>query len=259
MQLQLCTWPDVERYLTHSSGVIIPVGSTEQHGPTGVIGTDAICAEQICLAAADGYDDMLLAPTLAISPAQFNLGFPGTISLRAATFMQVVTDTVESLARSGFTHFYFLNGHGANLAAVRSALHDLHQTRSIKPENTMPELKFRMRSWWDFAKTDALRKNLYGDREGMHATPSEISITQSALGVERSAQSSIDYQKLHTSFYQNHAQDSHDDARAHRSRFPDGHVGSDPSLSSAEHGQQLLDTAAGELRADWLDFLDENN
>ena len=45
MQLHLKTWPDVEAYLKDSQGIIIPIGSTEQHGPNGLIGTDAICAE----------------------------------------------------------------------------------------------------------------------------------------------------------------------------------------------------------------------
>ena len=47
MRLQLRTWPEVETYLKTSRGIIMPIGSTEQHGPNGLIGTDAICAEQI--------------------------------------------------------------------------------------------------------------------------------------------------------------------------------------------------------------------
>ena len=42
MRLQLCTWPEVEAYLERSTGIIQPIGSTEQHGPTGFIGTDAM-------------------------------------------------------------------------------------------------------------------------------------------------------------------------------------------------------------------------
>ena len=40
MLLHLQTWPEVEAYLQHSRGVVIPLGSTEQHGPTGLIGTE---------------------------------------------------------------------------------------------------------------------------------------------------------------------------------------------------------------------------
>ncbi len=44
---KLSTWQEVETYLQQSKGIIFPIGSTEQHGPTGLIGTDAICAEAI--------------------------------------------------------------------------------------------------------------------------------------------------------------------------------------------------------------------
>ena len=47
MLLHLSTWQEVEAYLQRSQAVIIPIGSTEQHGPTGLIGTDFICAEAI--------------------------------------------------------------------------------------------------------------------------------------------------------------------------------------------------------------------
>jgi creatinine amidohydrolase len=52
MQLQLQTWEEVEAYLQTSRGIILPIGSTEQHGPIGLIGTDAICAEVIARASA---------------------------------------------------------------------------------------------------------------------------------------------------------------------------------------------------------------
>ena len=47
MQLQLSTWAETEAYLKDTVAIIIPIGSTEQHGPTGLIGTDALCAEVI--------------------------------------------------------------------------------------------------------------------------------------------------------------------------------------------------------------------
>ena len=47
MRLQLMTWPEVDAYLQVSKGVIVPIGATEQHGPTGLIGTEAICAETL--------------------------------------------------------------------------------------------------------------------------------------------------------------------------------------------------------------------
>ena len=86
MRLQLSTRPEVESCLERSTGILIPLGSTEQHGPSGLIGTDALVAEGIALRAASQDDAILVAPVLAYAPAQFNLAFAGTVSLRAGTF-----------------------------------------------------------------------------------------------------------------------------------------------------------------------------
>jgi creatinine amidohydrolase len=55
MLLHLSTWPEVDQYLQQSQGIIFPIGSTEQHGPTGLIDTDAICAEVV----AHGVGDLI--------------------------------------------------------------------------------------------------------------------------------------------------------------------------------------------------------
>ena len=257
MRLDLSTWLDVESCLERSTGILIPLGSTEQHGPDGLIGTDALVAEGIAARAASQDDDILVAPVLAYAPAQFNLAFPGTVSLRAATFARVIEDVVESLAAGGFTAFYFLNGHGANIAPVRCACHDLHQRR-VLASPAPPPLRFRLKSWWEFPETDALRRRLYGAGEGMHATPSEISITRALSPAVPSGRETAAWSPLPAERLRDLAGDAHEDARAHRAAFPDGRVGSDSALSSAEHGEALLATAARELAADYRRFLDEN-
>ena len=256
MRLQLATWPEIEAHLQCSTGILIPLGSTEQHGPGGLIGTDALAAEGIAARAAALDEGILVAPVLAYAPAQFNLSFPGTVSLRAATFARVIEDVVDSLAAGGFTAFHFINGHGANIAPVRCACHDLHQRRVLEYP-AMPALRFRLRSWWEFPRTDALRRRLYGAGEGMHATPSEVSITRALSPVVPAGRETTPWSPLAAERLRDLAGDSHEDARVHRKEFPDGRVGSDSGLSSAEHGEALLATAARELAADFRRFMEE--
>ncbi|MEM9107912.1 MAG: creatininase family protein, partial [Pseudomonadota bacterium] len=80
MRLDLCTWPEVEAYLKSSDGILLPTGSTEQHGPIGLIGTDSLCAADIALAAGDKVN-ALVAPVIGYTPAPFNMAFPGTLSV----------------------------------------------------------------------------------------------------------------------------------------------------------------------------------
>ncbi|MBM3524000.1 MAG: creatininase family protein [Alphaproteobacteria bacterium] len=249
MILQHVTWSEIEAYLRRSTGVMIPIGSNEQHGPNGPIGTDAICAEAIARRAAEDAD-ILVGPTLAVTTAQFNLRFPGTVSLRSTTLMAVVTDYVRSLAGQGFRRFYFLNAHGANIAPLNAAFHDLYA-------EGLGEIRCRLRSWWEYPETNALRQSLYGAWEGMHATPSEIAIAHHAVPSTRRPAPASRPEAIDPVALREMAGDRHFDADHHRARFPDGRISSDQSLIEPGHGERLLDIAAKESRADYQRFLAE--
>jgi creatinine amidohydrolase len=104
---------------------VIPVGSTEQHGPHLATGTDALLAARIAeraAAAASRPDTVLLAPTLAFGASDHHLEFGGTLSLSVATFQRVLADLLSSAARAGCRRVFILNGHGGNTAACAIAI-----------------------------------------------------------------------------------------------------------------------------------------
>ena len=170
MLLHQSTWHEVEDHLSRSRGLIIPIGSTEQHGPNGLIGTDSICPEAIAQGISEQFD-ALVGPTITLGVAQFNLGFPGSVSVRPTTLIALIEDYVRSLVRSGFDHFYFLNGHGGNLATARAAFQEIYTEASLREAVDDNPVRCRIRSWWELPKTNALRHELFGElgRRTRHA------------------------------------------------------------------------------------------
>ena len=244
MLLAHATWPEVEAYLGRSDGIIIPLGSIEQHGPIGLIGTDTLCAESIATEVGNS-TGALIAPTVSYSPAEFNMAFPGTISLNTRTFSKVLDEIIDSLACHGFHQFYFLNGHGANIAPLAVLI------------KKYPELFMRMKNWWDFRSVNALRRDLYDAWEGMHATPSEVAITRAFFRTVED-QKLGPPEQLDEAYLRAHAGDRHGPPDEHRARFPDGRVGSHSDLGTGEHGKQLFDAACAAASSDYRKFLSGN-
>src|ERR1700759_3574046 len=142
MSLALSTWPEIETWLRQSKTVIIPIGSTEQHGPTGLLGTDWLCPE-IIAQEAEKTADILIAPTFNIGMAQHHLGFPGTISLRPSTFIAAIGDWTRSLVVHGFEKILFLNGHGGNIASIEAAFSEIYAEASFQRRRAGFSLKLR--------------------------------------------------------------------------------------------------------------------
>ena len=247
MRLQLSTWPEVEAYLKRSKGIIIPIGSTEQHGPTGMIGTDAICPEEVALGVAEKRD-VLVGPTINIGVAQHHLGFPGSLTLRPSTLIAVVKDVVASLVKHGFSRIYFLNGHGGNIATIKAGFAEFYSELSLAATDRVPAgTRCRLFNWFAGKRAESLAQKLYGKSEGSHATPSEISLTWFAYPEAVKHVPLIPKLAPTGPIY---------DAMDYRQRFPDGRIGSDSALARIEHGERFFHASVEDVIEDYESFLE---
>jgi creatinine amidohydrolase len=248
MRLDLMSRADVGRRLAAGRrGIIVPLGSLEQHGAPGAIGTDAICAEAVALRAA-AQADAVVAPVIAYGMAQFNIGTPGTVSLRPSTLVAMLADVITTLGMGGFTRVLLLNGHGGNTAPALAAIQEVMAEVSLGRLRFPAPVTVKLRAWWEGARLAELRNRLYGAREGFHATPSEIAMVM-ALHPERAAPPEAwpAYAAPRPDPLVDLGGDRHEDAARHAARWPDGPVASDPALARAEHGEALLAAAAADV------------
>lgn len=247
MLLQKSTWPEVANYLEHTRGIIIPIGSTEQHGPNGMIGTDAICPEVIAHEIGER-EGILIAPTISIGMAQHHLAFAGSITLRPSTLIAVICDVVDSLSRHGFDHIYFLNGHGGNIATLTASFSEIWANYSLRHRNSSDTLKLAYQNWWGADGIGAISARRFGGSEGSHATPSEVSLTWYAY--PQHAKPDVTLEPDCAPFGRIR------DAEDYRLNFPDGRIGSNPALASVEAGEELFETAVKGILVDYRRFLD---
>jgi len=263
MLIHLSSWPEIDARLKTTRTVVVPIGSNEQHGPTGLLGTDWMCPEIIAHAAEKQDGNLVVAPTFNIGMAQHHLAFAGTISLRPSTFMAAITDWVSSLGRHGFERIYFLNGHGGNVATIEATFAEIYAEWSfgqpslkqrsaardaMATEYAQPPFVLKLRNWWDLPGVNSLCNRLFPTGHGMHATPSEIAVTQAAYP---------DHVKTADYSPKIAPVGPIRDALDYRARFPDGRIGSDPAQASPEKGRAIIEAAAPALSADVAAFSNE--
>ena len=249
MLLQHQTWQEIESYLDRSKAIILPIGSTEQHGPNGLIGTDAICAEVIARGVGEAAN-ALVGPTIGVGIAVHHMGFAGSMTVRPSTLIAIMHDYVLSLARHGFRRFFFINGHGGNIATVQAGFSEIYAAfEGAIGLRKNDELRCRLANWWDGKVMQDLGREVFGDNEGSHATASEVSVTQYALP-ETIKHVALDPPRAPSGRFHGPAD--------YRRRFPDGRIGSNPGLATPEKGQRFYDTAIQELAKTYSNFIGEN-
>lgn len=139
MRLWDKNWQMVEDYLRHDDRVVIPIGSTEQHGFLS-LGTDAMLAERVAVEAAEPLGIPVL-PVLSFGITPYHTAFQGTITLRLDTMLAAVRDILDSLEAQGFRRFLVVNGHGGN-----TPVHEATREWASRPRSERVQVQFT--SWY---------------------------------------------------------------------------------------------------------------
>lgn len=118
-ELAGAAWPDVGA----DPLVLVPVGSTEQHGPHLPLSTDTVIAQAVAEGAAGALPGrrVLVAPAIPYGASGEHAGFPGTVSIGHAALDALLVETVRSLALWA-GRVVFVNGHGGNVGTLDAAV-----------------------------------------------------------------------------------------------------------------------------------------
>ncbi len=137
------TWQEVEDRLKECDIALVPLGSTEQHGPALPVDNDHYIATEFAYRVAEMVWDkhkVVVAPTITFGFSPHHMEFKGTITLSELTLSSMIADVCYSLAQHGFRKIILVNGHGGNETAIQNALHDMQGNIDAKVYNV---------SWWN--------------------------------------------------------------------------------------------------------------
>ena len=145
--IERMTWPEVDARIREGvDAVLIPIGTTEQHGHHMPLDTDCFIARSLSVRAAElGAGEgvaILVAPTLNVTLSWYHMQFPGSMRLSTTTFLQVFREVCDSLAHHGFENLIAVNGHGGNIAALTVAVNSYFETTGRR---------VFLVQWWDLA------------------------------------------------------------------------------------------------------------
>jgi creatinine amidohydrolase len=161
------TWPEVKAALPQIKLAIIPVGSTEQHGPHATFQMDTAGSREFAKLLGERlYPNALVTPPVPVGISSHHMHFPGTMTLRAETMIAVLMDMVNSLHAHGIKRFFFANGHGGNSSVLTLVTNRIkHEMGLMAAAATVP-----------YAAIGDLHKQYVKSHTSGHSCEQEVSI-----------------------------------------------------------------------------------
>jgi creatinine amidohydrolase len=157
MKISEMNWMQVEEYVKRDDRAVVPLGSTEQHAYLS-LSTDSLLAERVAVEAAEPIE-VPVFPVVAYGLTPYFMAYPGTISVRATTYMHIIHDILESLTQHGFKRIVFVNGHGGNTPAQSVCGEFMRDHTSVR---------VKWHDWWNAPQVWAMVKEI--DPVASHAS-----------------------------------------------------------------------------------------
>ncbi len=142
------SWPELRDRAAADPVIVLPVGTTEQHGPHLPLSTDYLTAGTIARAAVEQVSPRaLLMEAVPYSFNEHHMDFPGTITIDVHTILDYIAQIGTSVAHHGFRHIVLFNGHGSNVPFLDVAARMItNRTNAI----------CALASWWTLLKPEDL-------------------------------------------------------------------------------------------------------
>lgn len=157
MRIAEMNWMQVEAHAKRDDRAVLPIGSVEQHAYLS-LAVDAILAERVAIEAAEPLS-VPVFPVVNYGLTPSFVAYPGTITLKMATYCAVVCEVLDGIVRSGFRRIVVVNGHGGNIPAHGAVLEWLDRNRGTQ---------VKWHNWWSAPK--AFSKVQEIDRLASHAS-----------------------------------------------------------------------------------------
>ena len=155
---------EVEQFLEKSHTVIVPVGSTEQHGPHLALTADVLIPQEVARRVAPKVG-AVVAPPVSYALSYPHVGFKGLVHIRIPTFMALIEDLAAAFAHVGFKRIVFLNGHYDNTYAIAYAC-------ANAAERLPRDVKAFPINYWDGIPPDVASQYMSLEK-GLHANAAE--------------------------------------------------------------------------------------
>jgi creatinine amidohydrolase len=165
-------YPDIQAYLKECDLIMVPMASTEQHGPHLPLSTDTVTAIEVASRVA-ALNNMLYTPAVWTGYSPQHMAGPGegrgTITVRPSTLQALLYDIARSLIHHGFNKILFINGHGSNVKVIDPVLRKIRYDTGALVGFCMPYMERYV------GLMEGLMENPKDETPGWHASELETS------------------------------------------------------------------------------------